>query len=198
MSIRGIDAYQPFSMDAVTGSKRARSALSLNAFSQNPQSTDTVTISEGAIAALQASRNEEAGAGPALRTLEEGLSEVDDGTSALGGKCTITVNGKTVDIGANLEAIAQEDFGKFRKLLDKLNSGDPGQLLDGLAEIAGVTPSEMAQAIADMKHEDLAVFASSLSKITDCDLLGLQKSLLAIQQNPLQTIADAEAASKQQ
>lgn len=142
---------------------------------------DTISISAEAASLAQANAVADA---PALGGGAAG--NPDDMTSL-----RVTVNGKEIDMGGNLQEIAASDFAKFREILAKLSSPDPGVVLDALAELGGVSRDEMQQTIANMSDDELAQFAAWLSKITGVSYEKNLETMYAIQEmNPVRPEAE--------
>lgn len=75
-------------------------------------------------------------------------------------------NGEKVDLIESMSDIASKDFGKFLEILEKLRSPDPAYFLDGLAEVFGVSRSEMQSAISEMNEDQLRELSQAIAKLT--------------------------------
>lgn len=137
---------------------------------------DTVSFSD---AALEMSRK--TNTAPQIeQTTSSPVKEPDDSSSV---PCLISVGGKSTDVAGTLEEIAAEDFGKFMELMKKLKSGDPGSMLDALAEICGSSRAEVQESIENMDEDTLAQFAAGLSKLTGQPISDITQCLRDIQEN---------------
>ena len=130
---------------------------------------DTVTISAKALAFSRESgpsRNgtvslENVREDRSLKTAGDASQVEDAGTACRPG--IIIIGGEQIDVMEKLQAIAEEDFGKFIAIMGKLKSDDPAQMPDGLAQILDVPKSAVRSALEDM-GVDVTTFVQELLK----------------------------------
>lgn len=132
---------------------------------------DTISISDEALTLLDGYRSEVSGFSPhEYKGVEAKLAEEETGRVKAPDDApkgytpgVLVVGNEEINISEKLQALAAEDFGKFRKIMDKLKSEDVSQVLDGLAELLDMDKSSVQDAIEAM-GVDVETFARDLSR----------------------------------
>lgn len=140
----------------------------LAGFSSRSRGSDTVSISDEAMALVER-KTEEKAEKDRLAALElEGAGDA------------IGLKDITRDLDKRLMELGARDFAAFRKTLEDLKSGDAGRFLDALSEITGLDREALQASIKDMSDSELEALAQALGKATGVDFqefLGTLKTI---------------------